>query len=58
MKKRLLDLIAKIISVKGVLFLTATVAMLFGKIDNWTWLLAGLTWVSLRTVEKILVKKE
>lgn len=58
MIKRLKSLVIKIISVKGCLYITATIAMFLGKIDPWTWLLAGLTWVSIRMVEKILVKKD
>jgi hypothetical protein len=56
--KRIKELLAKITSVKGVVFVTATVAMFCGKLDSMVWFFSGVLWVSARLLEKIFVKKE
>lgn len=56
MLKRLKLLAIKLISVKGIIFILATVFMFMGKIDSVYWGLASLAFVSFRTFEKAIDK--
>ena len=53
---RIKTLVAKLISVKVLIFGIATGLALAGKIDGWIWLLAGVLVISSRLFEKIAGK--
>lgn len=50
--KRLNDLVIKLVSFKGLVFILATVFLWIGKIDQTTWWLAAITVTATRAVEK------
>jgi len=52
---RLKDLVKKLISVKGTIFIIATTLMFMGKLDNVIWGLSALAFVSIRMFEKIVL---
>lgn len=56
--KRIKELAAKIASVKGIVFIVATILCIIGKLDSMVWFFVGVLWVSSRLLEKIFVKKE
>jgi len=55
---RINDLVAKLISVKGLVFAMASWLAFSGHIDGWIWLLSSIAFISIRLLEKILVKKD
>ena len=55
--KRILDLVIKLISVKGLVFGVATILKFNNLLDSWIWLLCAVAILSFRTFEKILVKE-
>lgn len=51
---RFKDLAIKIISVKGTVFIIATILVFMGKIDIITWVIFAGVFVGVRTVEKMI----
>lgn len=49
---RIEDIIAKLISIKGVVLGMATYLVLQGAIDGWVWFTCALAVISFRTLEK------
>ena len=49
---RIRDLIHKMISVKGLVFVVATGLQVLGKLDSWIWFLIALSVISIRMFEK------
>lgn len=54
--KRFYELIIKLISSKGLVFITASVALFIGKLNPTYWFFAGVAFISLRSLEKIFRK--
>jgi hypothetical protein len=54
MKKRLQDLAIKLISVKGLVFIMATVLLFFAKITVTIWFIFAGIFVGIRCVEKMI----
>jgi hypothetical protein len=54
--ERTTNLVKKFIAIKTIPFLTATIAILAGKMDSWMWFGTALLLVSARLLEKIFVK--
>jgi hypothetical protein len=54
---RFQQFVGKCIAVKMIPFTVATVALFFGKIDSWIWLLTGVLFVAFRTFEKFFLKE-
>jgi len=55
--RRFRDLIAKIVSIKMVIFVVACVLLRFRLIDGWTWLITGTIVIGSRTFEKLMDKR-
>ena len=49
-------MVRKYFSRRFLIFVVATILVIMGKISDWVWLLAGITYISLNTIEKILSK--
>lgn len=47
-------MIEKYLSRRFLVFVVATVLVIMGKISDWVWLLTGITYISLNTIEKVL----
>ena len=47
-------MVRKYFSRRFLVFVVATVLVALGRISDWVWLLAGITYISLNTIEKIL----
>jgi hypothetical protein len=49
--------IQKYFSRRFIVFIVATILVMMGKISDWIWLLTGISYISLNTLEKILIKE-
>jgi len=47
-------MIAKYLSRRFLVFMVATILVIVGKISDWIWLLTGIAYISLDTLEKII----
>ena len=54
---RIRALVAKIISIKMLIFVVACVLLRFRLIDGWTWLITGTIVIGSRTFEKLMDKR-
>jgi len=46
----------KYLSRRFLVFIVASILVIIGKISDWVWLLSGIAYISLNTIEKILSK--
>ena len=54
MKDRLKELLAKLLSIKGIVFIIATVLMFMGKVTPHIWGISALILIGIRTLEKVI----
>lgn len=55
---RFLDLVSKLISVKGLIFCTVSALAVLGRVDSNTWLICAGLFAGMRTLEKIIGSKK
>lgn len=55
---RIIDLVSKLISVKGLIFCTVSVLAVLGRVDSNTWLICAVLFVGTRTLEKFIRSKK
>lgn len=54
---RFLDLIAKLVSVKGLIFCTVSALAVLGRVDSNTWLVCAGLFAGMRTLDKLIGTK-
>lgn len=52
--KRMYELLLKVVSVKGLIFIIATSLMFCGAIESWMWSFFAAGFVGIRTLEKMI----
>jgi hypothetical protein len=55
---RFLDLVSKLISVKGLIFCTVSALAVLGRVDSNTWMICAGLFVGTRTLEKLIGSKK
>lgn len=55
---RIIDLVSKLISVKGLVFCTVSALAILGRVDSNTWLICAGLFVGTRTLEKFIGSKK